>query len=136
MLARALVVAAILVSGVAPSAAADATGVWARPNGASRIEISPCGGALCGRIVWMRSPQPDTRNPDPARRSEPLVGRRIMSGLKPTKKPAEWKGEIYNAEDGRTYTGYATLVGPDSLKLEGCVLGGLICKGETWTRAK
>ena len=47
-----------------------------------------------------------------------------------------WKGKVYNAEDGKTYTGVMTLVNDNALKLEGCVLGGLICKGETWKRAR
>jgi uncharacterized protein (DUF2147 family) len=40
-----------------------------------------------------------------------------------------WSGQIYNAEDGKTYTGNITAQGPNALKLEGGALGGLICKG-------
>ena len=43
-------------------------------------------------------------------------------------------GTIYNAEDGKTYTGFIELTSANALKLEGCVMGGLICKGETWKR--
>ena len=56
--------------------------------------------------------------------------------MKPTSKTNQWKGKVYNAEDGKTYTGFIQLTSANKLKLEGCVMGGLICKGETWTRSK
>jgi uncharacterized protein (DUF2147 family) len=42
---------------------------------------------------------------------------------------------VYNAEDGKTYSGSLTLQDGNTIKLEGCVLGGLICKAQTWKRA-
>lgn len=116
--------------------AADARGEWARPNGSSRIKIASCGGALCGTLVWLKSPRKDVKNPDPAKRSRPLVGSRTVLGMKPSGKAGQWKGKVYNAEDGKTYTGYMTMDGNNRLKLEGCVLGGMVCKGETWSRVR
>ena len=43
--------------------------------------------------------------------------------------------QVYNAEDGKTYSGNLTFTGGNTLKLQGCALGGLICKGQTWTKA-
>jgi len=119
-----------------PAFAADANGTWARPNGASQIKIYSCGANLCGKIAWLKSPRNDTQNPDASKRGRPLVGVQIIRGMKPTKKAGQWKGKLYNAEDGKTYTGYVQLNGANKMKLEGCVLGGLICKGETWSRVK
>ena len=99
------------------------------------MAFAPCGGALCGKLVWLREPRKDTKNPDPAKRSRSLVGTRTVLGMKPDGANS-WKGKVYNAEDGKTYTGVMTLVNDNALKLEGCVLGGLICKGETWKRAR
>jgi uncharacterized protein (DUF2147 family) len=48
----------------------------------------------------------------------------------------KWSGQVYNAEDGKTYAGNIIKEGPNTLKLEGCALGGLVCKGQTWTRVK
>ncbi|WP_197717610.1 DUF2147 domain-containing protein [Pannonibacter phragmitetus] len=116
--------------------AADASGEWTRPSGSSRIKIGPCGGNLCGTIIWLKEPRNDTKNPDPARQSKPLLGTQIVLGMKPTGKDGQWKGEVYNAEDGKTYTGFIQMDGADKMTLEGCVMGGLICKGETWSRVK
>ena len=120
----------------APAFAGDATGVWMRSSGSSKIKIDACGSALCGTVVWEKTPRNDTFNPDPAKRTEPITGRRILLGMKPTGTADQWKGEVYNAEDGKTYTGYVTLQGDGTLKLQGCVLGGLICKSDVWSRSR
>lgn len=130
----AVAIAAVLGAGEAM--AGDATGVWMRSSGSSKIRIDACGSALCGTVVWEREPRKDVHNPDPAKRDEPITGRRVLLGMKPTGTADQWKGEVYNAEDGKTYTGYVTLQGDGTLKLQGCVLGGIICKSDNWTRAR
>lgn len=126
---------AALVLASASALAGDATGVWMRSSGTGKIRIDQCGGALCGTVVWEKAPRKDIYNPDPAKRNDPLVGRRVLLGLKPTGTADQWKGEVYNADDGKTYTGYVTLQPNGSLKLQGCVLGGLICKSDLWHRS-
>ncbi|MBO0344706.1 DUF2147 domain-containing protein [Roseibium sp. CAU 1637] len=126
----------LLGLGGASSYAADPAGEWVRPSGSSKIRISSCGSSLCGKIIWVRDPRNDVHNPDPTKRDKSLVGLLTVHSMKPTKKTDEWAGKVYNAEDGKTYKGVMTMPSPNKLKLEGCVLGGLICKGETWNRIK
>ena len=118
-----------------PALAGDPTGTWIRSAGTSKIRIDNCGSALCGTVVWEKSPRKDIYNPDASKRDRPVTGVRVLLGMKPSGTPEQWKGEVYNAEDGKTYTGYITLQDANSLKLQGCVLGGLICKSDTWSRA-
>ena len=47
----------------------------------------------------------------------------------------QWHDEWTLAEDGKTYSGSLTLQDANTIKLEGCILGGLVCKAATWTRA-
>jgi uncharacterized protein (DUF2147 family) len=131
--ALALVTLALLAA--TPAVAGDPTGVWIRANGNSKIRIDNCGSALCGTVVWEKNPRKDTYNPDPAKRDQAITGLRVLLGMKPSGTPDQWKGEVYNADDGKTYTGYITLEGAGKLKLQGCVLGGLICKSDTWSRS-
>lgn len=121
--------------------AADATGTWLTQGGTSRIKIADCGGALCGTIVWLKEPndengkpKTDKNNPDAGRKTKPLIGTQIVLGMKPN-GAGKWAGQVYNAEDGKTYSGNLTLTGDNSLQLQGCALGGLLCKSQTWTRA-
>lgn len=44
-----------------------------------------------------------------------------------------YKGEVKKLDEGKTYTGKASVKG-NTLSLSGCVMGGLICKSESLTR--
>ena len=44
-----------------------------------------------------------------------------------------YKGSITDPEDDKTYKGKASLNG-STLVMKGCVLGGLICRGENWSK--
>ena len=132
--------AALLMLG-SSALAADPLGVWLTQTGTSRIRVADCGGALCGTIIWLKEPNdPDTGKPktdknnsDAAKRSRPLIGVQIVLGMKPAGTD-KWSGQVYNAEDGKTYSGNLTFSGGSSLQLQGCALGGLMCKGQTWTK--
>jgi uncharacterized protein (DUF2147 family) len=138
----AAIVSATLLS-TAPAVAVDLVGNWLTENGRSRVRIADCGGALCGTIAWLKEPtdpetgkpKTDKNNADAAKRARPLIGVPIVLSMKPAGAD-RWSGQVYNAEDGKTYSGNITAQGPNTLKLEGCALGGLICKGQTWTRVR
>jgi len=123
--------AVCLLSGLA--LAAEPTGEWRVANGAANIRIDDCHGALWGIISWEKEPGIDSHNPNPAERSRPTLGLPILRSMRPT-KPGLWEGDVYNAENGTTYSSRITLTAPDVLRIEGCVLGGLICGGQNWTR--
>lgn len=75
----------------------------------------------------------DMRNPDPNLRSRPMMGLQILT-LRYGSKPGIYDGEIYNPQDGNTYSGYVEMLGPHQVKLNGCVLYNIICQGEDWVR--
>jgi len=124
---------ALLVTGTLPAAAdPQPTGEWRTADGRANIRIDNCAGVLWGVISWEKEPGIDTENPDPARRSRPTLGLPILRAMKPT-RPGLWEGEVYNADNGKTYSSRISLTAPDVLKIEGCLLG-LLCGGENWTR--
>jgi uncharacterized protein (DUF2147 family) len=137
----ALAVLAFATLTLRPALAADPNGTWLTEAGTSRIRIADCGGALCGNIVWMKEPvdpetgkpRADKNNPDASKRGRPLMGVAIVIGMKPSGAD-KWSGQVYNAEDGKTYSGSITMMNASALRLEGCALAGLICKAQTWTR--
>ncbi len=116
-----------------PAHAADLQGIWRDETGSMRVRIAPCGAALCGSLVWLQEPHADEYNPDPTKRSQPLLGLRIFSGLAPTDNAGEWKGSVYNPEDGRTYLETIT-VNDKQMTEQGCVNAGLICRSIRWTK--
>lgn len=131
---------AMLIFGVISSAYSqsteDAFGTWRHPDNGSLIQVSKCGGGLCAKIVKVQDPsRTDVQNPDEKLRKRPVEGIVIMNGGQKV-GDNKWEGQLYNTQDGKTYSGTVTVVSKDQLKLEGCVLGGLICQGPVWTRVK
>ena len=136
-----IAIAAALLA--APSAraqgAGEPTGIWLTQAGDARVRVSKCGGGICGVIVGLKQPidpatgkpQVDDKNPNPALARRPMIGLPLFSGMHAT-APGKWSGQIYNADDGSTYTSNVAVTGPDTLRVEGCM--GALCGGETWTR--
>ena len=120
--------------------AADPWGTWYTKDNESQIRIANCGGLLCGSLVWLQEPNDpatglplaDKHNPNPGRQSRPLLGTQIILGMRPS-GPDRWSGNLYNAEDGKTYTGSFTMTGANTAEIQGCVL--IFCQSQTWTRA-
>lgn len=121
---------------------AEVVGVWLNPQGTVRVRVSPCGAALCGTIVWLQSsndprtgePLTDRNNPDPENRNRPILGMQIITDLKPGRAAGEWTGKVYAPNDGKIHDASFSMDGPNSLKLEGCMMAGLVCRTRTWTR--
>ena len=144
MILRRSTIATLMLGGsLATAFAADPSGTWLTEGSAATVRIGNCGAELCGTIVALKEPndpatgrpKTDKHNPDAGKRDRPVVGVLVVFGMKPSGTPDKWTTQLYNAEDGKTYSGSVTMQGARTLKVEGCVLGGLICKGQTWTRA-
>jgi uncharacterized protein (DUF2147 family) len=133
---------AIAVNFILPARAADPLGTWYTADNDSRVLITNCGGALCGKLVWLKTPidpatgQPklDKNNADASKQSRPLLGVPIVLGMTPSGSGV-WSGNVYNASDGKTYSGSFTMTGDNTADLKGCVMS-IICKTQTWTRTK
>lgn len=137
LLKAALIGVALAVIAAGPGwaqKAEDAFGVWEHPENGSHIRVAKCGSGLCATIIKVRDPsRTDVNNPDPKLRNRPVKGITIMSGAQKSGE-ATWSGKLYNTQDGQTYSGTLTVLDKNRLKLQGCVLGGLVCQGPTWTR--
>jgi uncharacterized protein (DUF2147 family) len=144
--ASALWLAALALSSIGPSLsgparAADPLGSWYTADRDSQVHITNCGGALCGKLAWLKEPndpatgrlKTDKNNADPSKQNRPLLGVPIVLAMKPS-GPDQWSGDVYNASDGKTYTGSFTMTGPNTAELKGCVMS-IICKTQIWTRA-
>lgn len=121
--------------------AQQAVGVWADENGDSNIEIAQCGAALCGRVVWLKQPndeggrpKTDVQNPDKALRSRPVLGMKIIAGLKFDTDNSSLRGKVYNAENGKVYDLYLK-PGGQTMEVEGCLLK-VLCDTQIWTRVR
>ena len=137
-----LLAAGLLILSSASVPAAPVTGYWFTHKAKSMVRITRCGAGLCGRIVWLRKalnsrgrPVRDARNRDKRYRGRRVLGLRTFSRLAPS-GPGRWSGLMYNPDDGHTYKASLTLLSAGSIRVEGCRVGGGICGGRRWTRAK
>src|SRR5215218_1519758 len=131
------ILAALLAAPAARAqSAGEPTGVWLTQAGDARVRVSKCGSGICGVIVGLKQPidpatgkpQVDDKNPNPALARRPIIGLPLFSGMHASGS-GKWSGQIYNADDGGTYASNVSVIGPDTLRVEGCV--GMICGGET-----
>lgn len=108
-------------------------GEWLVEDGEGKIRIEECGANLCGYVAEAKNPDAkDRHNPNPALRNRSVIGTPILINMKPRGK--RWSGRIYNVKDGRSYTAHISLKSADTLRVEGCAFGGMICGGQNWSR--
>ena len=133
----ALALATITIA-ASPASAGDPTGMWLSQDGDVKMKVARCGDAICSTIAWLKhpnddkgKPKVDLNNADTSKRSRPIMGSAIILPMK-ADGADKWSGQVYNAEDGKTYSGSFALSGANKADLKGCV--AIICKTKTWTR--
>jgi uncharacterized protein (DUF2147 family)/fucose 4-O-acetylase-like acetyltransferase len=133
----------LLLVGATSALGATPVGRWYADGGAAQVELRPCGAALCGEVVWLRSPFDergcllrDRWNPDPALRERSVVGLEIVRDLVPAAgRSGAWSGgTIYDPGSGRTYRVTLELDGEDRAFLRGYLGIPLLGRTTTWLR--
>ncbi len=124
----------ILGLAMASSSSADARdaleGVWKNRPNTLRVRIAPCGPALCGTVVEADA---DAKASTRRAGTPNLVGTQVLTQLRRSSKDT-YKGEVYNPNLNIHAAGTVTLLDYSTLLVEGCVLGGLICRHQHWSR--
>ncbi|EIZ80312.1 hypothetical protein WSK_1105 [Novosphingobium sp. Rr 2-17] len=110
--------------------AADAQGVWMNPKRTVAVNTAPCGPGLCGRVAW-GSPEARADAKDSGLQS--LVGTQLLENYR-FHGNGVWTGTVYVPDLGRHFYSEIDQLSGTELKVKGCVLGGLICKSQVWTR--
>ena len=121
---------AVAFATLAGAAAADPLeGVWQtqEDDGAyAHVTIAPCGPAFCGHITRSFKAGAEFASPN--------NGKQIVIDMVPA-GDGSYAGQVWRPSNDKIYTGKMVISG-DSMKLSGCVAGGLFCKAQTWTRIK
>ena len=119
--------------------AADPRGRYLTTSGNFEVDVASCGAALCGRVSKvianhsMSRPgeamqAADTRDP---------MGLQLLSNFVAdgdTAGPARWRGDIYNREDGKTYSALMSLDERGNLVLRAYVGLPVFGKTQVWQR--
>jgi uncharacterized protein (DUF2147 family) len=126
----ALAALTVLVGQPAFAQGSGVEGVWANPKHSVQVRTGSCGDKLCGWIVWASA-----KAQDDARKAgaEPLIGTALLRGYR-ADGSAQWAGQVYVPDRKEAYYSTIKVVDPQTLKISGCILGGLLCKSQVWHR--
>lgn len=129
---KSLVSAALLLLLTATTTTAPPTGRWVTESGNLEIEIAPCEQKLCGKVVQVLANR-SMSDPSAEIATPPALGMEILKGFADA-GDGEWEGEIFNRENGKTYSCVLRLVDADRLEVRPYVGIHLIGKTQIWRR--
>lgn len=129
-----LVLGVALGLGLAGVASADpAAGVWKTAPGDTggylHVALTPCGSALCGTIKTAYDKSNAVLS------DYEHLGKKMLWDMNSDGDGYYSGGKIWAPDKDKTYSSKMSLVG-NTLEVKGCVAGGLICRGQDWTRVK
>lgn len=117
-------------AGATAQPAAHPDGLWINPAGSVAVRTRACGDRLCGWVAWANpSAQRDAQAAGIAR----LVGTELLENYRPD-GPGRWSGTVFVPDMGRRFASQIESPSPGTLRVKGCILAGLICKSQLWTR--
>ncbi|MEM1005599.1 MAG: DUF2147 domain-containing protein [Pseudomonadota bacterium] len=109
-------------------------GLWKTAPGDTggylHVSISQCGSAICGTIDSAFDAQGDQQL------DYENLGKQIIWDMVPEGGGQYDSGKIWAPDRGKTYSSKMTLESQNKLTVKGCAAGGLICRGQTWTRVQ
>jgi uncharacterized protein (DUF2147 family) len=122
-------IALLALTAAQPARRAPIEGQWKNPIGSAIIAITPCGGALCGKVVWASA----RGQREASTSTSHVVGTVVLTGLEPTH--GRWAGTLFIPDDNVHVAARLQLLGSRQLKLTGCAVAGLLCRSQIWTRS-
>ena len=121
---------ASLVLAAAPASAQALDGQWTNYKKNVVVQVERCGTAYCGRVVRAS----EKAKAKAAKGGTPnLIGTQILTGLVPA-GTGKFRGRAFVPKRNIHATATVRQVSDDVMQVQGCVLGGLLCDSERWTR--
>ena len=141
---RVAVLLIALLAGVA-RADADPRGLWLTASGNLEVRVAPCGAALCGTVARVVANQSMSRPGEAMDAGIPPAteGMSILSDFLPSNSETrpdgrrvttEWRGRIFNRENGKTYHCRMSVGPGGELQLRGYVGLPMFGKTQIWQR--
>ena len=130
MLATAVLAAGAGLLWSSPAAAEDL--ILRNPSNSVHVRIHQCGKTRCGKVVWAN----DKAKADSARGgTKTLVGTELFREFREV-SPKVWKGKVFVPDINKVFTGTGTIKDENNIVARGCLIAGMGCKSQTWTRVR
>ena len=114
----------LLIPAVASAQGAQPTGVWIDHTGRGAVEITECGGGLCGHVVWVK----DAKHIKTCRNQ-------VLGNVRPVGGGTWDKGWIIDPDDNARYSVELKPIGTDRLRVVGYMGSKMFSETMTWKRA-
>ena len=121
VLMAAMTFAAAMSAGSALAASTPLDGNWARGDGNAKVVIKPCGSDMCAVNTWIK----------PGHESEKVGDKLVMTISQDS--DSSYSGKAFDPQRNMTYK-LSIDVSAKAMTTKGCVLGGVLCKSQNWTR--
>lgn len=129
----------------AARAEADPRGLWLTASGNLEVRVEPCGAALCGKVARVIANHSMSRPGEAMAADVPPAqeGMDILSDFLPSSSDTapdgkrvttEWRGRIFNRENGKTYDCLMSVGPGGELQLRAYVGLPLFGKTVAWQR--
>ena len=118
---------ALVLAGAA--SAEPALGMWKTEvddGSYAHVKMTKCGANVCGVIARTFDSSGEYDSPN--------KGKMLVRNMSPQGGGA-YKGKVWRPSNDKIYIGKMQVNGND-LTLDGCVLGGLLCASQAWTRTE
>lgn len=109
-------------------------GTWQTAKKDAQLIIYRKGQFFFGKIVFLRNPRTDVKNPNPALRSRDLLGAEILTNFNFNGKDKWEDGKIYDPSSGKTYSCNMKLQNNNALEIRGYIGISLLGRTEVWNR--
>lgn len=104
-------------------------GVWRNPKDSVHLDIRSCGESACGYVVWASAKaQADARRGS----GKELIGQQLLRDFAPTDRG--WRGKVFVPDLNVTLGGAVRPLDGEHLQAKGCLISGLLCKSQVWSR--
>lgn len=113
-----------MVSSAGFAQAQSVLGVWIDHTGRGAVEITECGGAVCGKIVWVKDPK-----------HAKTCGNPVLGNVRPVGSNTWDRGWIIDPDDNARYSVELKPIGNDRLRVVGYMGSKLFSETMTWKRA-
>jgi len=105
-------------------------GHWLNPQRTVLIRLAPCGEAICGTVTWAAE-----RAQQAARKgADTLVGARLLNEFTQSRN-GQWRGTVFVPDMDLRVGGKIHVVDDNRLRVSGCILAGMMCRSQVWTRS-
>ena len=115
---------------IAAPACATPLGKWQNPAKSIVVRTEMCGPRLCG-IILAASPKATADAREAGVNN--LIGVSLLNQYRLTGSGV-WQGRVYVPDMGQTFFSRLAEISPNQIRISGCILGGLLCKSQVWTR--